>query len=136
MLAEVLAHLHNWFTVADGIHEGEYIISDGGLVLPFLSTGQYYRVVGSVFNDGVHKYGDALTDETFTGEVWALAIPQTVISLVEDIKTWQEKCGGEAASPYVSESFGGYSYTKGTAASGGVSWQTAFRGRLNTWRKA
>ena len=44
-----------------------------------------------------------------------------------------------AMSPYMSESFGGYSYSKGASntASGGsvVTWQDAFKTRLAPWRK-
>jgi hypothetical protein len=49
-----------------------------------------------------------------------------------------EKYGKAAESPYVSESFGGYSYTKsgGYEADGGVNnWVTAFKTRLAQWRK-
>lgn len=130
MLTEILKHLNNWFVMPDGVRTGEYSISDGEIVLPFLADGQYFRIVGSVFNDGVHKYGDTLMDETYTGEIWALAIPRAVIELAEEIEAWQEKNGG--ADGYLSESFGGYSYTKSADA---LSWQAAFRGRLNAWRK-
>ena len=132
MITEVLQHLHNWFLAPNGAHEGTYTVENGGIELPFLLPGQYYRVIGSVFNNGVHKYGDALTDETFTGSIWALAIPEAVLNLVEEIAAWQEKNSDAAAGLYTSESFGGYTYSK---ASGDASWQTAFRSRLNNWRK-
>lgn len=60
MLEQVLTHIHNWFRVRDGangIHPGKYIIQDGGIALPFLQDGQYFRICGSVFNDGLHRYG-------------------------------------------------------------------------------
>lgn len=137
MLEQVLRHLNNWF-LAD-IHEGTFTVENGGIALPFLQTNQYFRICGSVFNDGLHQYPAVdLTDETFTGSVWALAVPKTVVSLSEDIAAWQEKNGEAVASPYQSESFGGYSYTKrsGGNDSGTLnSWQDAFRGRLNDWRK-
>lgn len=138
MLEQVLRHLNNWFLVE--IHEGTFTVENGSITLPFLLTNQYFRICGSVFNDGLHQYpaGD-LTDETFTGTVWVLAVPKAVVALAEDIAAWEEKNGEAVASPYTSESFGGYSYTK---ASGGKSdtsavtgWQDAFRGRLNDWRK-
>lgn len=131
MLEQVLRHLNNWFLV--DIHEGTFTVENGGITLPFLQNNQYFRVCGSVFNDGLHQYPAAdLVDEVFTGTVWALAVPKAVVSLSEDITAWQEKNGGTVSSPYTSESFGGYSYTK---ASGVTSWQDAFRGRLNDWRK-
>ena len=137
MLETVLTHLKNWFLV--DVHERTYTVKNESLELPFLQRGQYYRICGSVFNDGLHKYGDNdLTDETFTGAVWALAVPKAVIELAAEIDAWQAKNGEASLNPYTSESFGGYSYTKATdAATGGsVTWQAAFRGRLNPWRKA
>lgn len=137
MLENVLQHLNNWFLV--DVHEGEFVVRNGSITLPFLQTNQYFRICGSVFNDGLHQYpvGD-LVDETFTGSIWALAVPKAVIDLSVEIEAWQEKNGESVASPYQSESFGGYSYTKRSAGndSGTLNgWQGAFRGRLNDWRK-
>ena len=137
MLEQVLRHLNNWFLVE--IHEGAFAVENGSITLPFLLTNQYFRIVGSVFNDGLHQYlaGD-LTDETFTGSVWALAVPKAVINLSVEIEAWQEKNGEAVESPYQSESFGGYSYTKRSAGNDSgtlTGWQDAFRGRLNDWRK-
>lgn len=137
MLEQVLRHLNNWFLVE--IHAGTFTVENGGIALPFLRDGQYFRVVGSVFNDGLHQYPCSdLLNETFDGAVWALAVPKAVVDLSLEIEKWQTKNGEAAASPYASESFGGYSYTKrsGSSDSGGVSaWQDAFRARLNPWRK-
>ena len=138
MLEQVLMHLKNWFLVPGGIHEGTYTIEDGGITLPFLANGQYFRICGSVFNDGLHQYpASDLKAETFEGTVWALAIPQAVIDLALEIEAWQNKNGDASVSPYQSESFGGYSYSKATdsASGGAVTWQSAFRSRLNAWRK-
>lgn len=137
MLEEILRHLNNWFLVE--IREGTFTVENGSITLPFLQTNQYFRVCGSVFNDGLHQYPAAdMTDETFAGTVWALAVPKAVVTLSEDIAAWQEKNGEAAASPYQSESFGGYSYTKRSAGSDNGTlngWQDVFRGRLNDWRK-
>ena len=138
MLEQVLMHLKNWFLVPGGIHEGTYTIEDGGITLPFLANGQYFRICGSVFNDGLHQYpASDLKAETFEGNVWALAVPQSVIDLAAEIEAWQKKNGDASASPYQSESFGGYSYSKATdsASGGAVTWQSAFRSRMNAWRK-
>ena len=138
MLEQVLMHLKNWFLVPGGIHEGTYTIEDGGIALPFLANGQYFRICGSVFNDGLHQYpASDLKAESFDGAVWALAVPQAVIDLAEEIEAWQKKNGDVSVSPYQSESFGGYSYSKATdsASGGAVTWQSAFRSRLNAWRK-
>ena len=135
MLETVLQNLNNWFLVPDGVHAGEFTVQGGQLTLPFLQTGQYFRVVGSVFNDGLHQYPVAdLTDETFTGSVWALAVPKAVIELAEEIDAWQTKNGDPG--PFTSESYGGYSYSKATNASGmAVGWQDVFKSRLNDWRR-
>ena len=138
MLEQVLVHLKNWFLVPGGIHEGTYTIEDGGIALPFLANGQYFRICGSVFNDGLHQYpASDLKSETFEGTVWALAVPQAVIELAAEIEEWQKKNGDASVSPYQSESFGGYQYSKATdsASGGAVTWQSAFRSRLNAWRK-
>ena len=138
MLEQVLMHLKNWFLVPGGIHEGTYTIEDGGIALPFLANGQYFRICGSVFNDGLHQYpASDLKAEAFDGAVWALAVPQAVIDLSTEIESWQTKNGDASVSPYQSESFGGYQYSKATdsASGGAVTWQSAFRSRMNAWRK-
>lgn len=138
MLEQVLMHMKNWFLVPGGIYEDTYTIKDGSITLPFLENGQYFRICGSVFNDGLHQYpASDLKAETFEGTVWALAVPQAVIDLASEIEAWQKKNGEASVSPYQSESFGGYSYSKATdsASGGAVTWQSAFRSRLNAWRK-
>lgn len=139
MLEQILTHIHNWFQV--GIYPGKYTIRDGWIVLDFLQEGQYFRIVGSVFNDGLHRYGPAmklLRDEDFIGAVWALAVPKAVEDLAGEIAEWQKKYGATVSSPYTSESFGGYSYTKNGGANengGSGGWQAAFRAQLNPYRK-
>lgn len=142
MLTELCQELHNWFEREK--RSGSFRIVDGMLEADFLLPGQYFRVMGSLFNDGVHQYGnDFLNDEDFTGSVWSLAIPEAVIKLSEDIDVWRAKYeapDSSAMSPYMSESFGGYSYSKGSAISGtgtggATSWRTSFASRMNAWRK-
>ena len=138
MLEQVLMNIRNWFTVDGGIYSGTFTIKDGGIALPFLANGQYFRICGSVFNDGLHQYNVLdLTDETFNGTIWALAIPKAVIELADEIQNWQEKNGEASVSPYQSESFGGYSYSKATdeETGGAVTWQSAFKKQLSAWRK-
>lgn len=138
MLTELCGVLRNWFET-DRI-SGTYTVENGSITLPFLQNGQFFRVVGSVFNDGVHQYPDyAMADETFVGSIWPMSVPPALLCLGEEIKAWQEKNGDIAASPYTSESFGGYSYSKSTSGSatgaGMVTWQSVFKSRLNQWRK-
>lgn len=137
MLEQVLMNIRRWFPVEGGIHSGTFTIKDGGITLPFLANGQYFRICGSVFNDGLHQYNVlGLTDETFTGTIWALAIPQAVIELAAEMETWETKNGEAASGIYQSESFGGYQYSKQTESDGGqVTVWSVFRKRLNQWRK-
>ena len=138
MLEQVLMNIRNWFPVEGGIHPGTFTIKDGGIALPFLADGQYFRIIGSVFNDGLYQYPAAdLVDEEFSGAIWALAIPQAVIELADEIQKWQEKNADALSNPYSSESFGGYSYSKATdvETGGTITWQSVFKKQLNIWRK-
>lgn len=139
MLEQVLREIKNWFQI--GIYPGNYTIESGGITLPFLLDGQYFRIIGSIFNDGLHQYGQEmpnLIDEEFSGTIWALAIPKAVQDIASEIDTWQSKYKDTVESPYTSESFGGYSYSKASGAGDSgeaAGWQSAFRSRLNQWRK-
>ena len=140
MIDEICTEMKNWFVTDGDKHIGTFTISDGQIAPSnFLQKGQYYRVIGSVFNDGVHRYGDdtdKLIDEIFKGAVWAMRVPYAVVQLSVEIDNWIKNYGEILASPYTSESFAGYSYSKATSASGGsVTWQDNFRSRLNKWRK-
>lgn len=137
MLTEICAELRNWFVVPNGVHVQTYTISGGSITpLDFLQDGQYFRIIGSVFNDGVYQYpATSLTDEVFEGAVWAMAVPPTLIALSAEIEEYNKSDAGKP-SPFTSESFGGYAYTKATDANGApIGWQKAFASRLNKWRK-
>lgn len=139
MLDELCAELRNYFIKSDkDKHYGKFTVN-GGMFSPsldYLQDGQYYRIVGSVFNDGVHQYpSPELTDEEFDGAVWAMSVPPAVIELSEEIKAFVDSDAGKPTS-YTSESFGGYSYSKATDVNGvAVGWQTVFAKRLNKWRR-
>lgn len=141
ILTEVCEYLNNYFW--EKKVSGNFTISDGAIDTIGLKEGQYFRIVGSTFNDGVHVYpANDLKDEEFNGSVWAMAVPQAVIAIVSDISEWQTKYGNinsEAMSPFASESFAGYSYSKSGSgnANGGsnITWQDVFGGRLNKYRK-
>lgn len=159
ILTEMCQYLRNWFDRSQPHWYGTFKIEDGSItsfepryvwgVEPFsLKEGQYFRIIDSTFNDGVHKNNSDLdlVDEEFTGSVWAMAVPPSVIALADEIDEWIDKYMGvnsQAMSPYNSESFGGYSYSKGSGAVGSkasdggneVTWQSAFASRLNLWRK-
>lgn len=146
MLGAICAELKNYFCMKDDILIGNYSIQDGAIVPSVdIATGQYFRIVGSIFNDGVHQQGDELTDEgEFQGAIWLMRVPQEVIALAADVADWQDKYGGvssENMSPYSSESFGGYSYSKAQSYAGasGTSmlntWQSVFENRLKPYRR-
>jgi hypothetical protein len=67
-----------------------------------------------------------------------MAVPPAVVALSADIEAWNEKNADALASPYTSESFGGYSYTKASGNSesnGAYSWKDQFASRLSKWRR-
>ena len=136
MLTEICAEIRNYF-VSD-IHNGTFEIVGGKITpLDFIQENQYFRIVGSVFNDGVYKYTDKLelTDEKFIGSVWAMAVPPSVVALAEEIKKFNESDEAKP-SAYTSESFGGYSYSKATDSNGvPLTWQKVFANRLNKYRR-
>lgn len=148
-ITSLCREVHNWFERSR--HSGTFSVSEGVIDLGSLAQsgeiqeGQYFRILGSVFNDGVHQYGDmqdVLDDETFEGIVAPMVIPKDFLALLDDINVWAEKYGAAdsmAMSPFSSESFGGYSYSKGSSGSAsqgsGVGWQNVFAARLNRWRK-
>ena len=148
MLTEICAEIRNYFSLEEDRTLGDFAVVNGAIAPSVsLDDNQYYRIVGSVFNDGVHKKGEQLIDEdVFHGAVWKMRVPKTVLDLSTEIAAWQAENGSSQSanmSPFTSESFGGYSYSKGSGGSAGsgagasaVTWQTMFAKRLNPYRKA
>ncbi len=136
MLNEVCAEIRNYF-VKD-VHNGKFEIVGGKITpLDFIQENQYFRIVGSVFNDGVYKNTAdlELTDEIFSGAVWSMVVPPYIIDLAAEIKEFNESDAGKP-SVYQTESFGGYSYSKATDSNGvPLTWQKAFASRLNKYRR-
>lgn len=137
-LFELLMYLRNLFPGMKWQFFGEEI-TEKRLSLPGLENGDYYLIEGSRRNDGIHVYGNQdLRNEVFSGTVTEICVPDALLNLLNEINQWQEKNGEAVASPYQSESFGGYSYTKANASNGNgesMSWKTAFGPRLRAWRK-
>ena len=144
MLNELCRELKNWFEVSKEF--GTFTIVDGHISGINIAENQYFRIVGSIFNDGVYQYKadgvEGLTDEVFSnGAIWLLAIPKEVINLAVKINAWRAKydsVDSAALSPFNSESFGGYSYSKSGSASNGTNpnaWQSVFADELKRWRK-
>lgn len=135
MLEKIIAYLNNDFRVSDDEPEThEWEIVGGTLTVPDVREGQYVRIFGSLFNDGVRKYPlTELTDETFTGCVIPLAIPRVILTLAEEIETWSEK---NQPTAFTSESFGGYTYSKATKANGtAAGWREVFADDLKPYKK-
>lgn len=138
MLEQVLNHIRNRFDYKYVL--GTFTVSGNELEIDGMQDGQYFWVTGSVFNDGLHKYPDyAMKDETFEGKIRFLAVPAAVIELAEEIEQWCSDNAEVLNSPFQSESFDGYSYSKESGqtdgAAGGFTWQSHFASQLNVWRK-
>ena len=146
MLSEVCAYLRNYFDDGQAHTFGEIEIKNGALFTPCnLKAGQYFRIVGSTFNDGVYNFPTTTlrVDETFNGAIWGMAVPPDLIDLITEMEAWKaDKANAYALnSPYQSESKADYSYTlkSGADGSGKNSGASAlinqFAGRLSRWRK-
>ena len=148
MLNEVCLEVRNFFDRNQPKIFGDVLISGGKIrhadFLAVIKENQYFRIIGSVFNDGVYQNTAdlELDDEVFNGAIWLMAVPKDFLALVAEISDWQAKNGGvdsQAMSPFTSESFGGYSYSKsaGSSSSNGNAgtWQAAYATRLNAYRR-
>lgn len=123
MLTEICANLKNYFDYER--HIGKIEIADGVITCngERIETGQHFALFRDHFALGVYKAGDTLQDKTFDGAVWLMDIPQAVLEADTWAEAWKAKNGSassDANGPFQSESFGGYSYTKGSGANGGI----------------
>lgn len=144
MLTEICQYLHNYFEYEKhfGLISiiGDVVFCDGEEIE--MDEGQYFALFREKFAIGVYQYGDELTDKTFTGSVWLMDIPDAILKANKWAEQWMEKNGGvdsAANSPFQSESFGGYSYSKGNNSNGkagvGIFDQASFVGMLAPYRK-
>ena len=144
-LTDLCRELNNWFdkqrvfgtfTISNGAIDLDDLVEEGTI-----QNGQYFRIVGSVFNDGVYVYPTSeLTDETFDGAIWAMAVPPRVIALSVEIGDWIRENGAAVATPYQSENIDGYSYSKASWLTSDVAgvegaWRRQFGSQLNKYRK-
>lgn len=126
-LIELLNYCNNFF-IRDTIHD-MFVIRDGKIeIATFLVdhlplVGQYIEIKGSVLNDNVYKvkkieldedgYDDyivvetPLLDETFTGVINYLMIPQNFIYIFNEISQSQEKNSNVSSetTPHFSQTF-------------------------------
>lgn len=150
MLTEICAEIKNYFSYESDRHIGDFAIVDGQITPSIDFPTDYIRIIGSHRNDGVHERNaetgkfDLVDEDKFHGAIWIMSPPNHFLSLVAEIKEWQNMNGGassQAMSPFQSESFGGYSYSKasgGSVESGGSSaptWQSQYASRLSIYRK-
>ena len=151
MLEQIMEYCNNYF-VSETM-SGTYTIENGAISpAPALKEGQRFMIAGSDLNDGVYTWHSAgikndddtarvgLAAEVFNGAICGLAVPPRLAALAAEINVWVGKYGDVANSPYQSESFGGYSYTRASgkgsgAGSTAAGWQEVFASRLKRWKK-
>lgn len=149
MLTELCKELNNYFCEYKEIVHGRFSVVEGKLT-PHVSLldGQYFRITESVFNDGVYKYTEELQlkdEPEFNGAVWMMKVPQDVVELAEKISEWRtknESLDSDNMSPFQSESFFEYSYSKGSSGQSGsgagataVNWRSQFARDLDAYRR-
>jgi hypothetical protein len=143
MIGEICAEIKNFFTYENDRYVGDWKISNGAILPTLNFPTKYFRITGSRLNDGVHEItqsGAGLVDENFHGAIWIMSPPEDFLALCAEIKEWQTKNGAvdsSAMSPFASESFGGYSYSKGYGADGSANgtWKNVYASRLNRYRR-
>lgn len=145
MLTEICGYLNNYFI--DKAYIGAVSVQDGAVSCDgseiSMNEGQYFTLVREKYVLGVYQYGAEIPDKSFDGAVWVMDIPDAVLGLAKDIADWMAKYGSvdsEAMSPFNSESFGGYSYSKTSGnvsndQNNGISWQNTFGSRLAIYRR-
>lgn len=132
-------YIHNYFETET--IDGTFTIAGGVLQDVTPLDGQYIRIQGSILNDGIYKAPVAnLSNETFNGRVSLMAVPKDVLEVLEEATAWETKNANVLDSPYTSESFGGYSYSKGVSTKkdgtqGRLTWRDVFGDRLYCYRK-
>lgn len=140
-MEEVLRYLNNYFFKFKEV--GNFTIQNNkiiGLKGKYIK-GQYLLIEGSVLNDGVVKVetvvGNEITleksfNEEFKGVIYSLAIPQAVISLVDEINLWK---ADNKKTDIISESFEGYSYSRANSNGQVATWKDVFKEELRGYRK-
>ena len=126
VVADVMAQVRNYYE-CDRV-SGDFTVRDGSLGLT-LAPGEWVAVAGAGPYSGVMQADDsgcitALPDMTFTGTVWRLEPPESLLRLCDRIVEWTEK---NPMSALKSESLGPYSCTVATGASGRpLTWSELF----------
>ena len=148
-MEEIMAYLHNYFYKfkEKGTLKIEFnsITQNGEALRGNYVEGQYVRIVGSVSNDGIYRVvatqsddmpgitlDGCLTDETFTGYICSLSVPKQFIRICGDIQAYNTE---NKQGTMISESFGGYSYTKATVNGQLATWKDAYSTDLRPYRR-
>lgn len=143
MIQNVLQSINNYFV--DDYCNLDEVTTDGLIVdQPFLFIpNQYVLVLHSRLNDGVYKVKEVIGNNVVLDEVYelfdektkdmiicSLAIPREILNITNEIIAYNEKHNDNV----VSESLGDYSVSYGSM-NGDVSWITAFRKKLEPYKK-
>lgn len=134
-LEKMCQYCRNYFV--RGTYTGVITIIDGKIQGVNIPDNTYYTITGSIYNDGLAEAGDYLIDEEpFYGTVSFCAIPKTFINLAVEIDNWETKQkqspNNVLLSPFTSESFDEYSYSKELGKCG---WKSVFAEELRTFMK-
>lgn len=135
-VAAVMRQINNYFEV--GHMDGTFAIS-GNAIVPVPPFPWCY-IKGSILHDGVWNICNgrlqdmegSMPDEEFEGRVWLLKPPADFLALCEEISIYDDK---NPIGAYMSESFGGYSYTRQQSGGSSTAWQDVFAGRLDSYRR-
>lgn len=112
----------------------EDVVANQTNILDGLAPHQYYKIEGSIFNDGVHEAVESLTPEKFYGKVQPMRVPKVFVELAKKITAYDEKL--PSGGVYVSQSFNGWSGTMATGTDGlPADGCTRYRREINQWRK-
>ena len=142
MLTDICAYLHNYFDYER--HYGDISIIGGVIFCNGeqiqLAEGQYFALFRNKIPLGV--FSEVPADKTFEGAVWLMDVPDAILNADKWATDWMKANGGVDSatnSAFQSESFGGYSYNKGTNSSGkggmSVFDNAQFNRMLNPYRK-
>lgn len=121
---------------------GSFSIVDGILTgyTNNYKVGQYIVIKGSILNDDLYLVNAEMklenaVDEKFTGIIYGLVVPRQLILLAEQVKKYEEANPIEKSN-IVSQSWGGWSESKGRGANGAVvTWQELFSKQLAPYKQ-
>ena len=147
----MVKHIRNAFEFS--IERGSFVINDGKLSLSEkYVAGEWIAILGSALNDGIYKISSVgstyslangsdnenpVTDEEFTGAVWRLRLPKSLVSLCADIQKWTDSPEGKPSNVVSESVVSFYSKTLATTKDGApIGWESVFKSRIHgNWRK-